>query len=192
MLKKSDILNIIKTGLILFLITGIAAFVLSAVNNVTEPIITKNNAKKQEVAMKKVMPEAETFENDGLDGFCDDVVSEIYEAKKADETVGYVAVAEPNGYNGAVTVVVGVDRTGKVTGVDITSQSETAGLGANCTKDEFKDSFKGKTAGITVVKNNAKNNQIDALTSATITSKAVTKGVNAAIDAAAKAEEAKK
>lgn len=66
----------------------------------------------------------------------------------------------------------------------ITSQSETAGLGANCTKDEFKDSFKGKSAEITVVKNGAKNNQIDALTSATITSKAVTRGVNAAIEAA--------
>ncbi len=30
---------------------------------------------------------------------------------------------------------------GVVTGIEITNQSETAGLGANCTSDEFKSKF---------------------------------------------------
>lgn len=186
MLKKSDITDIIKTGLTLFLITGIAAFVLSAVNGVTEPIITENNEKNQEAAMRQVMPDAESFEKLEAEASSEEDVpiAGIYSAKQGGECMGYVVIAEPNGYNGAVTTVVGVDRDGKVTGVDITNQTETAGLGANCTKPEFKDGFRGKTKGITVVKSGAKNNQIDALTSATITSKAVTRGVNAAIDAA--------
>lgn len=192
MIKKSDIFNIVKTGLILFLITGIAAFVLSVVNSATEPIITENNREKREAAMKKVMPEADSFEENGIDcSGTEEKIGAVYAAKRSGEVIGYVVIAEPNGYNGAVTTVVGVDKAGTVTGVDITSQSETAGLGANCTKDEFKDSFKGKTDGITVVKSGAKNNQIDALTSATITSKAVVRGVNAAIVTAKMCEEAR-
>lgn len=190
MLKKSDIPNIIKTGVILFIITGVAAFILAAVNSVTEPIISANEAQKQELAMKKVLPAAESFDNNGMmDYVTNEIVTDAYSAEKDGEIFGYAVIVKPMGYGGEISMVVGVDRNGNVAGVDITSQSETAGLGANCTKDEFKDKFIGKTEGIEVVKNNAKDNQIDAMTSATITSKAVTQGVNAAIEAAMQIEE---
>lgn len=186
MIKKSDILNTIKTAVILFLITGISAFALGAVNNVTAPIIAKNNEAKQQVAMRTVQPEAD-IEN----GFSEllelseipEIVTKVFEAKKSGEKFGYAVLVEPMGYNGNISMVVGVDTNGVVTGIDITSQSETPGLGANCTKEEFKAQFIGKEKEISVVKNNAKDNQIDAMTSATITSKAVTEGVNAAIAA---------
>lgn len=185
MLKKSDILGIVKTGIILFIITGVAAFILAAVNNVTAPVIAENNEKNQAAAMKKVMPEAEDFKKE--ENYPEDeIVSQAYSALKGSEVIGYAVIAEPIGYGGGIAMVVGVDTEGKVTGVDITSQSETAGLGANCTKDEFKDQFTGKSAGIEVVKSGAKDNEIDAITSATITSKAVAEGVNAAIEAAEK------
>ena len=67
--------------------------------------------------------------------------------------------------------------------IDITGQSETPGLGANCVREDFKAQFAGKKLGISVVKRNAKDNEIDAISSATITSKAVTKGVNDALEA---------
>lgn len=191
MLKKSDIPNIIKTGVILFLITGISAFVLAFVNSATEPVILANEAKKQEQAMKKVLPEADSFDNEEIMKYVsNETVADAYCAVKDGEIFGYAVVVEPVGYGGKISMVVGVDRSGTVTGVDITGQSETAGLGANCTKDEFRNQFIGKTVGIEVVKNNSGENEIDAMTSATITSKAVTEGVNAAIDAAMQIEEA--
>ena len=55
MLKKSDIPNIIKTAVILFLITGIAALILAVVNNFTAPIIAENSAKKQEASIDSLL-----------------------------------------------------------------------------------------------------------------------------------------
>ena len=78
----------------------------------------------------------------------------------------------------------GVDKDGKVTGVNILSHSETAGLGANAVKESFRDQFVGLVKGITVSKDKPGENSIDALTGATVTSRAVTKAVNAAIEAA--------
>ena len=46
--------------------------------------------------------------------------------------VGYVYIADAKkGYGGSISFVLGVCN-GVVTGIEITSQSETAGLGANC------------------------------------------------------------
>ncbi len=185
MLHKSDSKEIIKVGLILFAITAIAALVLALMNSVTAPIIQANEEEKQQLAMQKVLPEATSFgaENLRTDSM-DAIVTAVYKAEDA----GYAVMVSTNGYGGAISMAVGVDRTGTVTGVDIISQSETAGLGSNCTKDEFKNQFIGKKAGIGVSKSGAKENEIDAISSATITSKAVATGVNAAIDAAEQLE----
>lgn len=192
MLKKSDIPNIIKTAVILFLITGIAALILAVVNNFTAPIIAENSAKKQAAAMQNVLKDAEFSEENLAENVDDPDISEIYKAQKDGSAAGYVVMVNPNGYNGAISMVVGIDAEGKVSGIDIISQSETAGLGADCVKDEFKDQFVGKSGEISVVKNDPKDNEIDAITSATITSKAVTSGVNKALAAAEKLEEAGK
>ena len=182
MRKKTKSPGIIKTGIILFLITGIAALILASVNNITAPMIAANETEKQMTAMTTVLPDAEKFD-ELTDVVKIDGVFGIYAGKNGDETVGYAVLVESMGYGGAISMVVGVDLDGKITGIDITNQSETPGLGANCAKDEFKNQFVGKTSEITVAKNNAKENQIDAITSATITSKAVTKGVNIAVEA---------
>ena len=178
MLKSSDRAEIIKVGTILFAITAVAALILAVVNSYTAPVIAQNDKKTQELAMKKVLPSAQNFDKVEFtpeEGSC---VKEIYSAGDA----GVAVKAAPKGYGGEISMIVGIDDEFKVTGVEIVSQSETAGLGANCEKEDFRKQFAGKTSGIEVVKGNAKDNQIDAISSATITSKAVTKGVNEAVD----------
>lgn len=177
MIEKKDRLEILRVGLILFAITAISAFILAFVNSFTEPVIAENNKKAQDAAMRLVLPDGKNFAKVEFSAAEDSIVSEIYSAGDA----GVVVMVNPRGYGGAISMAVGVNKENTVTGVEIISQSETAGLGANCTKDSFKEQFKGKTGDITVVKNGAKDNQIDAISSATITSKAVTKGVNEAI-----------
>lgn len=169
--------EIVKVGLILFAITAIAALILAVVNNFTAPVITANNQRAQENAMKLVLPEAQSFDKLKCSFDEGSSVKEIFSAGD----VGYVVSASPAGYGGNIDMVVGIDNELKVTGIEIISQSETAGLGTNCTNADFKSQFVGKTEGIVVVKNGAENNEIDAISSATITSKAVTKGVNDAI-----------
>ncbi len=203
MIKKEDIKGIVKVGLILFAITAISALILAVVNNVTAPVIAANNAKKQAEAMQKVIPGAAGFLDENLamkfllsSGDAADKVSnisQIFEAKDSNgNTAGYAVMVNPNGYGGIISMVVGVSEDGTVTGVDIISQSETAGLGARCTEDGFKAQFTGKKANITVAKGgNGDENSIDAISSATITSKAVTSGVNAAINAVEQLAEVK-
>ncbi len=174
--KKVGI-EIVKVGIILFLITAVAAAILAGVNGFTAPVIAENNRVSQEKAMKAVLPDATEFVKAEYAELTDSIVSEIYEGTGA----GYVVKVNPNGYGGVISMVVGIDNDYKVTGVEIISQSETAGLGSNCTKKEFTEQFIGKTQNIVVSKNGAEGNQIDAISSATITSKAVTSGVNTAI-----------
>ena len=85
----------------------------------------------------------------------------------------------PNGFGGAIDMMVGVDVSGAVTGVAIVSQSETASLGANCTREDFRAQFTGKTGTLSVSKDGG---EIEALTGATVTSRAVTEGVNTALE----------
>ena len=184
MLKKSDIPSVIKISLILFIITALAAAILAGVNGVTAPLIAKNEQEKQAMAMKKVVPGAEKFEETENDA--------IFIGKSGGEIVGYAVVSKPQGYGGEISMVVGAGVDGTVSGLDIVSQSETAGLGANCEKDEFKEKFIGITAGVEAVKNGASGNQVDAISSATITSKAVADGVNQAIELVEKYREGDK
>ena len=178
MRKKSEGLEILRVGFILFAITAVAALVLAYVNSLTRPIIIEQEENKMAEAMFEVLPDADDFEEIPIEASDATSVRRFY---KSD--AGYVVMAMPSGYGGEISMMVGVDNDLKVTGISIISQSETAGLGAKCTEKEWQDQFIGKTENITVSKNGAKDNEIDAISSATITSKAVTKGVNDAIDA---------
>ena len=71
----------------------------------------------------------------------------------------------------------------RITGVKVLNQSETPGLGANCTNAWFSERYIGKTAeqDLTVVKvETSSPAEVQAITAATITSAAITDGVNAA------------
>lgn len=170
----------LKLGVILFLITAICVGILGAVNQVTKPIIEANQIKSEEAAMKKLITNAETFVD--IADIQDENVKKVCVAKSGDEVVGYVLRMEPNGYGGAVKMLIGIDTEGNVKGISILEHSETPGFGANATKDEFKNQFTDRKAPLSVVKSNPGENEIQAITGATITSTAVTNAVNAACD----------
>lgn len=172
-----QIREILKVGAILCAITAVSAGTLAAVNKATAPIIAENAEKKQNEAMRAVLPEAENFERREFfeDGSS---VTAVY-----DGGVGYAVLCEPRGYGGNISLVVGIDADNRVSAVDITAQSETPGLGARCIEEEFKAQFVGKTGEITVTKRGGGEDEVDAISSATITSRAVTAGVNDALRA---------
>lgn len=179
MAKKREGFEIVRVGLILFAITAVAALVLAYVNKITSPIIAEQETEKMQAAMAEVLPAADEFEEIPLEPAGESVLTKVYKTN-----AGFVVFAAPNGYGGEITMAIGIDEEFKVAGISIISQSETAGLGANCMNKEWQNQFIGKTDEIKVVKNGANDNQIDAISSATITSKAVTKAVNEAITVA--------
>mgnify|MGYP000058449394 FL=1 len=163
---------VLRLTLTLFLITTIVAGLLGLVNYVTADTIAEQIAQKAENAMRQVL-EADSYEP--LDVPEGSAVTAAYRAGDR----GYVVRVAPNGFGGAIDMMVGVDVSGAVTGVAIVSQSETASLGANCTREDFRAQFTGKTGTLSVSKDGG---EIEALTGATVTSRAVTEGVNTALE----------
>lgn len=163
--------QMLKLALTLFLITAIVAGVLAGVNLITKPLIEKSNQEKILVAVEKVLPGG----GEKLDIALSEGISQVYASEK-----GYAVLVESPGFGGTIQMMVGVDKAGKVLGISVISQSETAGLGAvvaanNTAGEAFRNQYVIGQAPYALGSN------IDALTGATITSKAVTNGVNLAV-----------
>lgn len=181
--------DMFKLGLNLLIISAVAALLLALTNSVTASTIAQRNEQANAEARKLVLESAQDFEEvkdvktDNSKGV---KVSEIYEAKDASgNTVGYTLKVLPSGYGGTIELMVGIDSAkGQVSGINVVSNSETAGLGAKSTDPEFSDQYKGKPLEeLSVLKNGTPGDiEIKAISGATITSTAVTNGVDAAIE----------
>ncbi len=177
-MNNINIKEILKIGIILFLITAISALLLAFVNKATAPVILQNKIEKTYKAMAVVMPDARDFKP--IEYIVEADIDEAYTALNSQgEQIGYCIVSHANGYGGKIQVLVGIDADNTITGIEILSHAETPGLGANATKPGFKNQFTGKTLGVELSGNS--DNSIDAMSGATITSKAVTNAVNIAL-----------
>ena len=161
---------ILKLALILLLITAVVAGLLGFVNELTADKIAENTAEKANAAMQAVLP-SDSYSK--INSTPEDI-TEAYKSEK-----GYVIRLNAMGFGGAVDLMVGVDLTGTVTGISVISHSETASLGAECTRPDWQSQFVGTTGNLQVTKDGG---TIDALTGATVTSRAVTEAVNRAVE----------
>ena len=159
----------------IFVLTAVcvaAALVLGGVNSMTKPLIAAQKEKELNQALKDIMPEADRYDKKT---FSEGDYYQCYKGKKA---IGYVLSAIGEGYSGDISMLVGIDGKGKITGIEMLSQTETPGLGARCIEIKrggknpwFLEQFKGKSATGLVFKN------IEAITGATITSEAIVDGI---------------
>lgn len=168
--------DIMKLGVILFLITGICTGLLGGIYQVTDPIIQENNAKTQVEAMKALLTQADDFVL--VEGASEETMAAMYVAKSGNTQIGYVSKMLPVGYGGAIELLVAFDMEGVIGGIQILSHSETPGFGANAEKSAFSDQFKAQLAPLTVTKTAPNEGEIQAITGATITSSAITEAVN--------------
>ena len=181
MKTESTVKFVLRLAATLLLITAVVAAALAAVNSVTAPVIAQLKADKVQAAIEEVLPgggQAVAFtDNTGW-------VSNVYKSDK-----GFaVEVTPTTGFNGAITMMVGIDTEGKILGISVVSQTETAGLGAVCAaKTEAGQNVRGDFVGLSgEVLVNKDGGDVDAITGATITSRAICDGVNAALACVAK------
>lgn len=154
----------------------VVAGLLGLVNHITWEPIEAHRQAKTDAAMQAVLY-ADTYEALTYTGE-DSTVRALYRAGDG----GWVVSVAPSGFGGEISMVVGVDRDGAVTGVSMIKMSETSGLGANAGRESFRSQFTGKSGQVALVK---QGGDIDALTGATVTSSAVVRGVNSALAAVA-------
>ena len=174
MKKENNVMYVLRLAVTLLVIAGVMAAALAGVNSVTAPIIEKLTYEKTQAAVSAVLPGG----GDTVDFPAMDLVSKVYQGEN-----GYAVEVTPSGFDNTITMMVGVDNAGAVTGISIIDHSETAGLGAvaaatTAAGEAFRAQFQGMTGSVSVSKDGG---QVDAITSATITSRAVCSGVNAAL-----------
>ena len=93
------------------------------------------------------------------------------------ELLGYCIEVQTQGFSGPITMEVGVDLDGKVTGVAVTDHKEASGIGTSAMSPSALVRYVGKSGTIRT----SGANSVDAVTGATATSKAITAGVNRAL-----------
>ena len=189
-----------KPVVALVLIALFSGVALSGVYSMTKPTIEAQEEEAKAAAYVAVVPEAVTFEHDeaadaaiaALDGqvygtkFGKAYVNEAFVAKDAaGNTVGYaLSVTSGDGYDGNVTLSMGLDANGKVLGIAFTELTETPGMGMLADEPAFKDQFADRQVDQFVHNKGGVtgDNVIDAISGASTTSGAVVNAVNAGLD----------
>ena len=174
---------IIKPAATLLITAVITVAALSLVYNLTLESIEKQKRKTQEKAMMEVMPNVSEYRKMQIE--LTGNITAIYEALHFTQVIGYVVqLSTEEGYSGTIDLIVGISVPfEKITGMRILRHSETPGLGALATKENFYRQFDGRDIiRLGVAKAMPGEHEIHAITSSTITTKAITNAVNEVIE----------
>jgi len=96
---------------------------------------------------------------------------------RENELVGYCVEVEVQGFGGVISMVVGVDMNGEVTGLTVIGHSEHAGIGGQAMDDGYLSRYVGLSGTV----RDEGRNSVDAISGATDTCRAITAGVNKAL-----------
>ncbi len=184
----------VKNIIVLFIIALVSVSILAVLNQITMEPIAKAEEEAKAAVYRSVYSDAAEFEEmSGFTGLTSSYApadgsitfNSVLAAKDGGgNVIGYVIDAtSANGYGGDVQIAVGISNEGTLTAFSVISASETPGLGARASEDEFASQFAGMPAEEIVFTKTGKSapNEIDAISGATITTTAVTTAVNEAI-----------
>lgn len=125
-----------KHGVTLAIFAAALTGLTALVNELTKSTIDEQAAKQQKALFDQVMP-SDVYDNN-LQNSCFIVQApqlgkgphRVFIARKGDTAVGAVMeTTAPDGYSGAIQLLVGSDFSGKILGTRVTQHHETPGLG---------------------------------------------------------------
>lgn len=147
---------------------------LSGLSQLTSLDTARAELVEQRELLQQVMPEA-SYRSETP--YRSPYALSITAGYSDDEMIGYCVEVQTHGFGGPITMVVGVDLDGKVTGVAVTDHSETRNMGTQAMEKDYLDQYVGRSGTIRM----SGSNCVDAVAGATATSKAITAGVNRAL-----------
>ncbi|MBE6711123.1 MAG: FMN-binding protein, partial [Ruminococcaceae bacterium] len=168
-----------KMVLVLTVISMAIALLLAVVNGMTADVIAANIEKQKNEAVLAVFPDGtdvRTFQN--ADG------EEIYIILKDGEILGSCVNVAAAGYNGDVSMMIGMNTAHEICGIKIVSMSETPGVGTKVQGATFLERFFGMSEPVEIGVN------VDGISGATYSSRAIADGVNLALAVQVDYEEA--
>lgn len=165
--------DIVKTGLVLFLICAVCAVLCAWVNSFTAPTIEENQRIANRKALESVAGSYEIGETKVVETFAG--VKEATPLTSGGKTVGYALQLVGSGYGGSFTIIASYDAKGALLKAKMTSDSETAGLGKKAENDWYMDIFTGMgdTAEFPSSKNDLPSDQSALVSGASVTFKGV-------------------
>ncbi len=183
--------SIRRSALGLALFAVITGGTIALTQQLTKERIGEQTARAEAAALFEIIPQS-AHDNDLLndrvtlpasDGLATDGPVTAWVARRDGQPVGLIfPVVAPDGYSGDIHLLVGVDLSGEVLGVRVTSHRETPGLGdrIELKKSNWVLSFEGRSLENPEPRHwNVKKNGgvFDQFTGATITPRAVVKAV---------------
>ena len=172
---ESSFMNMV---IVLTVITVVAAACLGAMNNATAEPIAASKKAKQEAAIKAVLPEFASVEEDNVN---DQKIFRAYNANG--EIVGIAIETAELGFGGDITTMVGFDANGVLFEYSLLQHAETPGLGSKLF-DWFKvkSDIRGAGADKMPLRVSKDGGEYDAITAATISSRAFLNSINKAYE----------
>jgi electron transport complex protein RnfG len=147
---------------------ALAALILFGASFGLQGIAAKNAQAKHLELLQTVLPDAKEFTVEPYSGEDANILS----VHKSD--LGFVVEASTYGYAGEITMLIGVNNAGKVTGLVVTEAHETFGLGSNALTDHvFLSQFLNQSGTFAVATH---GDEADAFSSATGEDTAATDG----------------
>ena len=166
---------------VLVAICFVTTLLLALTNSVSYPIIVRNAEITATENRKELLPEADGFSKVEDIEYCTSsdakaVVTDVY---KADNDTGYVMTCVTKSFGGDLTMMVGLDANGAITGVKVTDHADTPGVGTKDQDPEYLAQYIEKTSlGAEDVK---KESGFNFITGASVSGTAIHKGVYAAL-----------
>jgi len=176
----------VKIVVTMFVTCLVAAAGLAATYAVTAPKIAAQEQAAERAALASVLPGATSFEQAeasvieaAREAAGASSVLALYRASGDAGELGWGLKIASRGYGGPITMVLGLDRDGKVLGLTILTMNETPGLGTRVqTEPGFLEQFASLPAGFS----EKDVRGLDMISGATKSSR----GVRASVEAAAR------
>jgi electron transport complex protein RnfG len=183
--------NVIKSGITLAVIGAICTAMVALTYQSTEQRIEDNEKawleRSLEPALSGVAYDSGISDSKitlppphGLPGSEDALIYRVY--AKGEPVAALFVVSARDGYSGPIRLLVGIETTGRLTGIHVLEHSETPGLGdgVETEKSDWARQFKGRSLLDPEpegwqIKNDG--GQFDQLTGASITPRAIVKAV---------------
>jgi len=176
--------DIVKPGLVLLVVTFVAALCLGFVHEITKEPIARQLYQAMNASMSAILPQADTYVE--VEYFHPSNYSPIFNVTRGEasgEVVGYIVGASKLGYSGRIDVLVGLDTEGVIQGITILRHTETPGLGANAALPVFTDQFVGGYGAMRTTRSaHPALHEVTIITASTITTDSIVDAVNAALD----------
>ncbi len=147
------------------IIVLVSISLLAFTDNITEAQREWQREQKVTKMLSEIYPGMSHYE------FVDD----IYVIHDEGQVIGYAYIARGKGYGGYIDILIGLEDENTIKGISIIKHSESPGLGARITEDEYRKQY--IDLDISDSEMDFNGGEIDSITGATISSTAVADAV---------------